>query len=391
MSLDIQNETNDRLRIALWLLVGIVLAASASAMLYYKSQQKGGITLTPPYSYTVNQSLNNTVEYVDSDYYPNGPESNNTAYVTDLTRAFTTDFYYSYEATKDLELTYTYDAVASVSGTYGIAGSSEDISSVWGKQFSLLRPTTKEVSGKGFTIAESIEVPFKQYKEIMDEFRIGLALPINSVMELKLTVKVLGAVQGETFTDTRTSTVSVPLNVQIYQLATRYDKTDTKQVPESPVVEGDRWLPQYEYIAVGVLVLAAALSIFMATRRGEYKSAYQRELEKIYRYHDGIIIRTSKPAKLSANKSVVPVSSFSDILNLEEETKAPIIASPAGDSATHFMVVDDDIVYVYVLGREPADLVAGDETEEVEEVLTQPKARSYKKRPLGHASKKRIQ
>lgn len=391
MPLDIQSDTSNWLRVAAWLLAGMVLFGAAAALVYYKSWQEGGITLAPSYSYTIDQSVNNTVEYLDSGYYPNGPEAGSTAYVTDLTRTFTTDFYYSYEASQDLELTYTYDAVAYLRGTYGIAGSKEDASSVWDKQFPLLPQTTKSTSGKKFTISENIEVPFKKYKKIMDTFRLGLALPINSLMELKLTVKVQGVVQGRKFVDTRTSTVSVPLNVQIYQLTTKYDKTDTKQVPESTSVEDDRWIPHREYVVAAILLLAGGFCIFMALRRREHKTAYQRELERIYRYHDGIIVRTSKSAEISANKSVVHVSSFGDILNLEEETKAPIVASPAGDTATRFMIVDGDVVYMYLLGKEPAGVVAGEEAEGLEDMLIQPKASAPKKRPSRHASKRRIQ
>ena len=42
--------------------------------------------------------------------------------------------------------------------------------------------------------------------------------------------------------------------------------------------------------------------------------------------------------------------SFDDILNLEEELKAPIVANPAGTEAMPFMILHDDTVYIYTLG-----------------------------------------
>lgn len=392
MSLDIHNDTITKLKAVAWAICGVVLLAGATALVYSVAQQRGGITLEAPYEYTINQSLNNTVEYVDSEYYPNGPEPNNSAYVTDLTRSFTTNFYYSYDASKDLDLTYSYSALASVRGTYGITGSKEDVSNVWSRQFQLIEPVKRTTSGKGLTINETVNVPFKRYKDIMDDFRTSLALPVNSQMQVTFTVKVQGTVRGEQFVDTRVSTISAPLNVQIYQLLAEYDKTDSKQVPESSSSEEDRWpLIEREYIAAAILTILAVICFVIALRRGEYKTAYQRELEKIYRYHDGIIIRTSKPVKLSASKSVVSVSSFGDILNLEEETKSPIIASPAGDTATRFMIVDGDEVYMYVLGKEPADTVSGEELGDIDEMVVKPSAAVTKKRPPGRSNKKRIQ
>ncbi|MGB2686710.1 MAG: DUF5305 family protein, partial [Candidatus Saccharimonas aalborgensis] len=92
------------------------------------------------------------------------------------------------------------------------------------------------------------------------------------------------------------------------------------------------------------------MAIVYGMRKQIFKSAYQRELEKIYRYHDGIIIRASQPAAI-AGKTMVPVQTFDDMLNLEEELKVPIVATPAGNEATRFLIVRDDIVYVYTLGK----------------------------------------
>lgn len=51
-----------------------------------------------------------------------------------------------------------------------------------------------------------------------------------------------------------------------------------------------------------------------------------------------------------SGKRIVAVKSFDDILNLEEEVKAPIVSSEAGEHATRFMIIKDDVVYMYLLG-----------------------------------------
>ncbi len=96
-------------------------------------------------------------------------------------------------------------------------------------------------------------------------------------------------------------------------------------------------------------MLLGGLAIAYGLRRQIFKSPYQRELDKIYRYNDGLIVKASAKTDI-AGKTIVPVESFDDILNLEESTKSPIVASPAGASATRFMIIHGDIVYVYLLG-----------------------------------------
>ena len=79
-------------------------------------------------------------------------------------------------------------------------------------------------------------------------------------------------------------------------------------------------------------------------------SAYERELAKIMRYHEGVIVRASEPTDMSG-KQLVLLRSFDDMLSLEEELRQPIVASPAGPEATHFMIVHEDVLYRYTLGR----------------------------------------
>ncbi len=39
------------------------------------------------------------------------------------------------------------------------------------------------------------------------------------------------------------------------------------------------------------------------------------------------------------------------MLNLEEELKVPIVASPAGGEATRFVILREDVAYIYTLGK----------------------------------------
>lgn len=41
------------------------------------------------------------------------------------------------------------------------------------------------------------------------------------------------------------------------------------------------------------------------------------------------------------------------MLNLEEELKLPIVSSEVDDRATRFMIIRDDVVYLYLLGTLP--------------------------------------
>ena len=187
--------------------------------------------------------------------------------------------------------------------------------------------------------------------QTVDKVRTSLALPTNSEVVITFTVHVNGTVDSTPFSDARTSTISVPLDQQIYIPSVKFDKSDTKQI--TPVVAAetqDRWA-KVGITAGAVLAIAGLSLLIYGMRRRIFKSAYQRELDKIYRYHNGIIVRTSRAVDL-ADHQVVPMRSFDDMLNLEEELKSPIIADEISSTMTHFMIANNNVMYLYKLGTD---------------------------------------
>lgn len=357
-----------RLRSLPYLLVGVVCIVVATLLGYDVLHQRGMIADISPYTYTINQSVNNTVKYAKSSFYPTGPTTDTTAYITDLTDTIDSTFNYSFQASEDTQLTYTYGATATVRGTYGVPDSKEDNSNVWARSFQLKAPTEKTVEGKKITLNERLTIPFREYRKVVEDFRLALSLPIRSELEVTLHVTVKGTANGEPFADERTTTISTPLNVQIYQLATKLDKNETKNIQSAPH-SGSSWRIQLETIGAVMTALFGIAAIVAALYPASRYTPYQRELRKIYRYHDGIIIRTKRAFELPVNKTVVPVETFDDILNIEEETKSPIIASTLGTTATRFLIANGDAIYSYTLGEPTVERTEEDELLSIESLL----------------------
>ena len=202
-------------------------------------------------------------------------------------------------------------------------------------------------------MAESIAIPFEDYKKMIDDYRSTLQVPVNGEAMITFTVRSRGTIDGVEFNDTRTSTITIPLTQQIYQLAIKYDKEDVKQVVAAAVVSQHAVMIRYGLIATAALGVVGLALVIVGQRRRIFKTPYRTELDRIYRYHDGIIIRAKELPDLSG-KRPVPVKSFDDMLNLEEEIKVPIVSCEVNEEATRFMIIRDDVVYQYLLGKLPA-------------------------------------
>ena len=356
-----------RIRLPLLVLAASACFAVVGWLLYDALVERGGFRLQPPYNYNINQSVQNTVSYADNSYFPSGPGTNS-AYISDLTDSISTNFRYSYKGSSKENLEYTYSVTATVRGAYSVPGSEQEISNVWTRQFQLVKPKTVKVNADNFSIDQPVTIPFADYRKLVEDFRLSLALPVTSELDVNFTIQTKGTIRNELLNDSRTSTISTPLNVQIYQLATKYDKADSKELNNRPQQDGGETI-RAEILGAVLIAIAGAGFITLILRHTIQKTAYQRELQKIYRYHDSVIIRTSKRMEIPASKTIVPVKTFNDILNLEEETKLPIISVTHGDVATQFMIVQDDIVYIYTLGEEPVDIIRQTQMQAIEESI----------------------
>lgn len=330
--------------------LGLLIAGGYLAYLGFIAPDTNSNT-DSTYIYKVTQNPAPAINYVDNSFYGTKPGIDNTAYVTDLTDSIDITFNYAFQANRPTDLSYSNDVKAVVRATYALKGSSEDISNVWTNHYDLAQTSEQIPATSTVSLNPKISIPLTEYRKEVEQLRTALALPINNEVVITSTVRVTGQVEGGPLNDTRVVAVTVPLDQQIYKPAIKYVKQEEKQITPDTVESSNAMWHTAQKISAVVIALIGIAAIVYGLRKQIFKSAYQRELDRIFRYHDGIIIRARQPAELS-NKNVVPVQTFDDILNLEEELNTPIIAAPAGPTATKFIIVHSDIAYVYVLGHE---------------------------------------
>jgi hypothetical protein len=375
MALNIDNEPNSRRPLGFGL-IGAVLIIFSGYLFYELEQQKSGDVYVPSsYEYTIRQSVDTNVVYLDSSYFENNrPGDNNTAYVKDLTKRITAKFNYNFSANDTADLSYSYNVKAKILGKYAIKADSDNTANVWSKEYTIVKPVSESLQTKNLTLNPTADLPFQEYMSQLENFKSNLELPLNSETLLVATVDVEGTIKGTPFHDTRVMTVSAPLDQQVYTLGIKYDKQDTKKLVGETAKNSREQFQRYLLIfasAVGVLGIGMLL---YGLRKQIFKTPYQRELERIYRYNDGIIIRAQRSPDLTG-KRIVPVLSFEDMLNLEEELKMPIVASPAGGEATRFIIIRDDVAYVFTLGKA---LIEEDSLETIEDEIDDKKSHKRK-------------
>ncbi|NCU39263.1 hypothetical protein EOL96_09675, partial [Candidatus Saccharibacteria bacterium] len=215
MSLDINEDTStSQPRHPVWVGVigGLLLAFAAILYVIAAQSREAEVAIPTVYDYTINQSVNPSIKYMDSSFFGDGPGAKNTAYVAELTDEIRSHFHYSFKGSEATNLTYTYGITASVRGLYTLTDESKDQPTIWTKDVELLKQTTNEVNAASFTLDPTVDASFSEYKAMIDRLNTALELSVESEVVIASTVTVSGEIDGASFKDTRTATVTAPLN-----------------------------------------------------------------------------------------------------------------------------------------------------------------------------------
>lgn len=305
------------------------------------------------YRYTVDQAVAYDVKYLDNSYFDAGKISlRSTAYVRELTDVIATNFSYVYQTEEGADLSYTYAATARVVASYASKGTSK-AETVWDATYPLVRASTGSGSNGKVRLNPEVIVPFREYSQQIARMNNGLALSLSAEAIVTFSVSVTGVANGLPINEQRTMQMTIPLDQAVYTIATKYDQRDAKTVTANNAATKLVWWRLYRtilIIALSTLLIASVCLLAWPWRRDTERNPYKRELNRIYRYHDGLIIRTQKPFDVKGREGL-SVASFDDLLNLSEELRLPIIASQLGPEATRFFVIHNTTIYSYTVGQ----------------------------------------
>ena len=101
-----------------------------------------------------------------------------------------------------------------------------------------------------------------------------------------------------------------------------------------------------------IIICLLLKKLFMFTN----KSEYERNLNKILKNYDDIIVNTSTIIDVNKYK-LIEINEFKEILNLSRELLLPIMNYKVSDKETWFYVIKDDILYRYIISDNTLELV----------------------------------
>ena len=356
MKLKNENELILKQWVRVFFLILLVAMIAISIWLMVSSVSKNS-TREELYTYSYNGNLDYKVYLKENSFFNTPYLGMNKQYISSLIDHITVDTSYTLQSSKELDYTYTYQIVATLKGSYQ-AGESKAVE-LWSKDYTLAPSETKNGTGKKFTINKSIDIDYNEYNRIMTEFRDAFGLSIDAGVDVELKVTVTGKETGteeQTLNETKSFVLNIPLLSQTTQITPDYINSGREIVYAPENSSSDVNIPKLVMgIALFLLSIFLLKILWTSLIRITKKSEYVIELNKILKEYADIIAESSNLPDLG-QYDVVNIKHFHDLVDIEEELRAPILYNEiVEDYESWFIIVRDKTAYKYVLRQ--SDLI----------------------------------
>lgn len=281
-------------------------------------------------------------DFIDSTYLNAGE-----AYVLDLIDHIKIISLYDFKSTNKTSVTGTNKLISKLKVYYKESTDKSSNPEVMTKQKTLDEKVMSFNDNK-FISSGEYDLYLDEYINIIKEFQNKVKIAVDGYLEVSEVNSFSGKVGGAYYGDTYSNTIKIPLSSSVVKIESDASNPKTKSVYESDLVKTNKIVLNYIVIAniVTFIIICFLLrKLFTFTNKTEY----ERELNKILKNYDDIIVNTRTMVDVSDYK-LIKIEDFKEILNLSRELLLPIMNYEIEKGkATCFYVIKDDILYTYLI------------------------------------------
>lgn len=249
-------------------------------------------------------------------------------------------FYYNYNIYAKLSVNYKED--------------NEEDGLLFEKVYPLKVVDNQEKVGKTLTIQERVSIPFKDYQNIVNEFKNTYHLGIYSKLDIIMDINY----QYEDEKKEKSMSLSIPMNQDVFNISLDYKKNDNSyekieisnmKIPCGAVVTILIVLGFVEVILLGLVILKV-ICIYSI-------SEYERVRNKIKKDYGSIIVDIDN--KIDFSKfTIFEIKTIGEMVDLEEELRIPILFyENAKERVGYFVIIKDHYMYRFTLRNNAIEIL----------------------------------
>lgn len=291
--------------------------------------------------YSETSDINYSVCLKDNGIYQNNEcLGENMAYVSNIVNNINATMKYNVDFTSDI----SYDL------GYHVVVNTEIISIYDGKvlyngEDVIYKTDTLNDDSENININQFVTIDYNKYKEFLNNYIVNYGVTASGNIKVNLFLDEPGESR-------LVSTLVIPITNESFSIT---KENLVNELNKEVSVDYNKWTDKNITFAiigtVSLLVLVALIYYLtnLLIKVFGRRSKYQKELIRILRGYDFIIVIARDGYNSNITRTIVKVDSFDELLDAQSTLNKPIIYSKVNDIKAEFIVEDDNTLYKYTM------------------------------------------
>ncbi len=281
-------------------------------------------------------------DFIDSQYLNSGE-----AYILDLIDHISINSLYDFKSTTKTDVAGTNKLVVKLKVYYKESTDKNNNPEVMNKEKTLDEKIMKFNNDK-YTNTSTYDLYLDEYLNMLKEFQSEVKISVDGYLEIVYETAFDGKVGGVSYSDKYDSMIKIPLSNSVVKIENQKAEEKKSDVYEADLVKTNKTVMSY-IIIINIVTFVIICYLLKKLFSFTNKSEYQRQLNKILKNYDDIIVNTSSIVDVKKYK-VIKINEFKELLNLSRELLLPIMNyEMIKDEETCFYIIKDDILYMYLI------------------------------------------
>ena len=323
------------------LLLAILFAVVA---LYYYNQSKTVVS-TGEINYKENGNTTYKVYLKDKKYYNRDYLDEGMQYISSIIDYLDVNFMYN----ADYEVDETFTINKRVVADFKITDRENKDKIIYSKQDEL----KNEIKlSKTIGINDNIKIDYSKYNALANEFKTSYG--ISADCNLVVSYYIDYSTESNNLNQNRILKVEIPLSEQMINIQKSPSiNNNLVFVGKTTNSKTNKTLFAVSIGFIVVSVITLLFYFFEFNKRKSKESKYDNFIKKSLKQYDAYIT-VAKDGANFANKPIVKIESFKELLDVRNSVEKPIVYLKVSDNESRFMLIDNE-VYIYTVTREGMD------------------------------------
>ncbi len=346
-----KDEKVKKIVVYILLVVSIIFEVSSLGYLYssltHKDNEDDRI---PVMEYTQKGGMDYKVYLKSNDFIEQEYLNQDEAYILNLIDHIRINSFYNFRASDITKAKGNSKLIANLKVYYRESTDKDGNPVVLNKEY-IIEDKDFKFEKDRFSNNVTYDLKLDKYLKILKDFQNEVKISVDGYLEISYVTNLNGEVEGFDYNNDYKSLIKIPLSSSVIKITNNKEETKVSKVFDGQLLTSSKILIVLVVI-VSILVFGLICYLIKRIFMLDNRSAYEKEVSKLLKNYDDIIVNTNTAIDLEKYK-IIEISEFKEILNLANELLLPIMNYEVIEGQlSWFYVIKGEILYRYIVSTD---------------------------------------